>query len=156
MLDRILTLICNKLAEPYPVGSYFETSDSSFDPNNKWVGTWEMVPRTPLIASITYTANGNTTAIGTITIPTDGYYMFHIGWANSKPLFAGLSAGSQNSPTQVLYDGTDSGGAYNTVQYMTAGTKKVWVRAQNAGNNTFYVYKVNYVNYQGVKWHRTA
>lgn len=41
MLDHILTLICNKLAEPYPVGSYFETSDNTFDPNTAWVGTWE-------------------------------------------------------------------------------------------------------------------
>ena len=40
MLDRILSLICDKLAEPYPVGSYFETSDSTFDPNVVWGGTW--------------------------------------------------------------------------------------------------------------------
>lgn len=25
----------------YPVGSYYETSDASFDPNNVWLGTWE-------------------------------------------------------------------------------------------------------------------
>ena len=24
----------------YPVGSYYETSDASFDPNNAWEGTW--------------------------------------------------------------------------------------------------------------------
>lgn len=24
----------------YPVGSYYETSDSNFDPNNSWGGTW--------------------------------------------------------------------------------------------------------------------
>lgn len=24
----------------YPVGSYYQTSDSSFDPNVSWVGTW--------------------------------------------------------------------------------------------------------------------
>lgn len=41
MLDKLLSLICNKLAEPYPVGSYFETSDNTFDPNTAWVGTWE-------------------------------------------------------------------------------------------------------------------
>lgn len=26
----------------YPVGCYFETSDSEFDPNEKWGGTWEL------------------------------------------------------------------------------------------------------------------
>lgn len=24
----------------YPVGSYYETSDTSFNPNTAWVGTW--------------------------------------------------------------------------------------------------------------------
>lgn len=27
----------------YPVGSYYETSDTDFDPNKKWGGTWEYV-----------------------------------------------------------------------------------------------------------------
>lgn len=26
----------------YPVGSYYETSDSTFNPNNEWGGTWEL------------------------------------------------------------------------------------------------------------------
>ncbi len=26
----------------YPVGSYYETSDTAFDPNEKWGGTWEL------------------------------------------------------------------------------------------------------------------
>lgn len=26
----------------YPVGSYYETSDATFDPNAKWGGTWEL------------------------------------------------------------------------------------------------------------------
>lgn len=26
----------------YPVGSYYETSDNQFDPNNAWGGTWEL------------------------------------------------------------------------------------------------------------------
>ena len=26
----------------YPVGSYYETSDASFDPNNTWGGVWEL------------------------------------------------------------------------------------------------------------------
>lgn len=141
----------------YPVGSYYETSDSTFDPNTAWGGTWVKLAHNTLLTSLTYKPNGNTTAIGDITIPEDGYYMFIVGWSNGKPLFAGLSVGTQASPTQVIYDGTDSGGSYNVVMYMTAGTKKVWVRAQSASaNNTFYVYKVNYVNDQINRWHRTA
>lgn len=26
----------------YPIGSYYETSDSTFNPNNEWGGTWEL------------------------------------------------------------------------------------------------------------------
>ena len=26
----------------YPVGSYYETSDDNFDPNESWIGTWEL------------------------------------------------------------------------------------------------------------------
>lgn len=66
MLDRILTLICNKLAEPYPVGSYFETSDNTFDPNTAWVGTWVKVSGglmkgEPLITRKQETPSTNTT-----------------------------------------------------------------------------------------------
>ena len=141
----------------YPIGSYYETSDNTFNPNTAWGGTWVKLAHNTLLTSLTYKPNGNTTDIGNITIPVDGYYMFLISWQNGKPLFAGLSAASQNSPTQVLYDGTDSGGEYNVVMYMTAGVQKVWVRAQSASaNNTFYVYKVNYVDDNVNRWHRTA
>ena len=29
----------------YPVGAYIETSDSSFDPNTTWGGTWELIDK---------------------------------------------------------------------------------------------------------------
>lgn len=147
----------NPLNRFYPVGSYYETSDANFNPNNSWGGTWVKLAHNTLLTSLTYRPNGNTTDIGNITIPVDGYYMFTVGWNNGKPLFAGLSTTTQNSPTQVIYDGTDSGGEYNVVMYMTAGVQKVWVRAQSASaNNTFYVYKVNYVDDNVNRWHRTA
>lgn len=147
----------SRILECYPVGSYYETSDANFNPNNSWGGTWVKVAHNTVLTSLTYKPNGNTTAIGNITIPVDGYYMFIVGWSNGKPLFAGLSTDTQSSPTQVIYDGTDSGGSYNVVMYMTAGVKKVWVRAQSAtANNTFYVYKVNYLNDNVNRWHRTA
>ena len=27
----------------YPIGSYYETSNSDFDPNKEWGGTWERI-----------------------------------------------------------------------------------------------------------------
>ena len=43
----------------YPVGSYYETSDSSFDPNTKWGGTWvlEAEGKVHVSAGSNYTIN---------------------------------------------------------------------------------------------------
>ena len=40
--DALNTLIIPKLLNIfYPIGSYYETSDTSFDPNTSMGGTWE-------------------------------------------------------------------------------------------------------------------
>ena len=41
----------------YPVGSYYETSDTTFDPNTAWGGTWENVKREALRATGSKTVN---------------------------------------------------------------------------------------------------
>lgn len=39
-LNLMQTYIENAINNIYPVGSYYETSESSFNPNNSWAGTW--------------------------------------------------------------------------------------------------------------------
>lgn len=66
MLDRILSFIADRLAEPYPVGSYYETSDADFDPNTAWGGTWVkvsggLIKGEPLITRKQETPSSDTT-----------------------------------------------------------------------------------------------
>lgn len=46
----------------YPVGSYYETSDTSFNPNTTWGGTWELETegQVHIGAGSTYTVSGAT------------------------------------------------------------------------------------------------
>lgn len=39
------------LNEIYPIGSYYETSDLTFNPNNSWVGTWDLEQDGTVLAS---------------------------------------------------------------------------------------------------------
>lgn len=43
----------------YPVGAIYHTTDSSFDPNNAWGGTWERIQDTFLLASGTAYTGGS-------------------------------------------------------------------------------------------------
>lgn len=40
--QTIQTLMITMFNATYPVGSYYETSDTSFNPNNEFVGEWEL------------------------------------------------------------------------------------------------------------------
>lgn len=56
--DTIFNLI-------YPVGSYYETSDTTFDPNVSWGGTWEKVESGRFLQATTDTNSvGNTVSAG--------------------------------------------------------------------------------------------
>lgn len=51
----------------YPVGSYYETSDSDFDPNEKWGGTWELDQSgTALVSKSSASSSKFNNDIGTI------------------------------------------------------------------------------------------
>ena len=63
----------------YPVGSYFETSDSTFDPNVEWGGEWScQIPQEVLIntGSVTVNANQNYN-LCTITLEPNTEYMIY-------------------------------------------------------------------------------
>lgn len=51
----------------YPVGSYYETSDTSFDPNVTWGGTWELeVDGTVLVSKSTASGSKFNVVVGTV------------------------------------------------------------------------------------------
>lgn len=65
----------------YPIGSYYETSDISFDPNISWGGTWSKVTEGYFLQATETAANVGTTVAaglpnitGSITASTNAYY----------------------------------------------------------------------------------
>lgn len=52
----------------YPVGSYYETSDTTFDPNVTWGGTWSLETE----GQVHISAGANYTVSGALTDTTDG------------------------------------------------------------------------------------
>lgn len=60
----------------YPVGSYYETSDSTFDPNTAWGGTWADETRQLLFSSGSKTVNAATGyELCTITLKANTTYL---------------------------------------------------------------------------------
>lgn len=58
----------NSLDRYYPVGSYYETSDSMFDPNIEWGGTWELETE----GQVHVSAGTNYSVSGALSNTSDG------------------------------------------------------------------------------------
>ena len=121
----------------YPVGSYYETSDSTFNPNTSWGGTWELETEGLVhIGSGTNYTIGNTGGEKTHTLTT-----------NEMP---------SHSHTYTIYGVADSitgQGAYQNYIYASgAGTTNPSTSSKGGGqaHNNMQPYVV--VN----RWHRTA
>lgn len=44
-INEIKTQIAELLDVFYPIGSFYETTNSSFDPNTEWGGTWDKIQK---------------------------------------------------------------------------------------------------------------
>lgn len=163
----------------YPVGSYYETSDASFDPNNAWGGTWslETAGKVHIGAGTGYTlgsTGGNKDAIipyhrhDVAAVDTDTANISHTHSLSSHTHYAPNSAGyvwvaAGSSHAAAIYnDGSYTGGpSNNTSGGMSAHATdhKHSVPAHNTayagtdGNVT----DANMQPYIVVnRWHRTA
>ena len=165
-LNAILTQVIpqtNILNTFYPVGSYYETSDTSFNPNTAWGGTWvlEIAGQVHVsgATSGTYQINGaltNTSDGGSIThdhLYALQYNAFYYdvqleGNANAgvknyrtgNP--AGSTAVSGNSTALVNGNNTQASTSVSSARYITEG--------YTGTESTLPPYIV--VN----RWHRTA
>ena len=81
-----LTAILNEVLPPlptvdmfFPVGSYYETSDASFDPNVSWGGTWVLITNAVQGTTGAYNrVSGRNTAVQTTTSTLDlGEFTFY-------------------------------------------------------------------------------
>ena len=146
----------------YPVGSYYETSDTTFNPNIRWGGTW--VLETEGQVHISGSANGTYQVEGALTNTTDGGEETHTLTDDELPaISAYFSIHGQEGGT-IFYqkNGTHSTGTQMSNNYQTTNTTtnaKTGAHSwQNPGiafgsddaHNNMQPYIV--VN----RWHRTA
>lgn len=78
----------------YPVGSYYETSDTTFDPNTDWGGTWQLETE----GQVHISAGTNYTVSGALTDTTDGGSEFIQEHAHvfTNPTYTTAGAGSHS------------------------------------------------------------
>ena len=113
----------------YPVGSFYETTDTSFDPNKAWGGTWaEDTSGRVLVAqdSGTFSTVGNTGGA-----ETDSHYHWQSGGGDSDHVYdltnSGATAEGLSSriatKSRVSVSGTgESGAMRQTTTYATASS----------------------------------
>ena len=120
----------------YPVGSYYETSNTDFDPNNEWGGTWTR--EDDGTALVSYKSSGAfnkniETIVGEethqLTINEMPDHKHDINYASSA-------------------GGNGSGLVYGTSEGHNAGF--IWATGDNQPHNNVQPSKVC------IRWHRTA
>ncbi len=157
----------------YPIGAYFETSDSTFDPNTVWGGTW--VLETSGYVHVSGDASGtsspsypvskanNNSGAGasdggsstvTLTAEQSGVPAHAHGWQAAMALF-GIKANTKENlnPQFALVSQSRTSGGYFSDRmkdgYGTATANNATKNATSAHNNM-----QPYINVY--RWHRTA
>lgn len=131
----------------YPVGSYYETSDTSFDPNTAWGGIWEL----ETAGQVHVSSGTGYTVSGALTNTTDG-------GAATVTLTSGQSGNQALSYTNTTYKlnttnrkpGTSTAVAYGTSITATNNTNTIAAKNATTAHENMPPYIV--VN----RWHRTS
>lgn len=132
----------------YPIGSYYETSDTSFDPNVSWGGTWELITDRFLVGA------GNLYAVDAEGGSKDAVVVSHHHTTNTyhRHNLVGSKYGS-NYCAGGNRSGVGANDAANTTLYtnyagsQTAASTTV---GEDGTDKNMPPYKAVYI------WHRTA
>lgn len=139
----------------YPVGSYYETSDASFNPNTTWGGTWvlETAGQVHISAGTGY-AIGATGGSATKSYTPQGSVQNHTLTENEIP--------SHTHDTGGVYTWYGQGGSATTLMiWSDSGTAKTRATGGGAGHNHGFSGTQASIDvmqpYITVnRWHRTA
>jgi microcystin-dependent protein len=120
----------------YPVGSYYESSDTTFDPNVTWGGTWELETEglVHVSAGENYEVSSNAQDGGeaTHTLTVDEMPSHNHG---SKSLSGGLHLHGEASPNIIFNtSGIISAGGGSNTQFRTPTNIGVTSGARSRGN----------------------
>ena len=166
--DALNTLIIPKLLNIfYPIGSYYETSDTSFNPNTSMGGTWELeTDGTVLVSKSNTTGSKFNASIGSV-VGEETHTLTAQELASHNHSGTTDWAGDHNHTSKDYYDVLHSEGdqrrvvAYgsttnigDTVSINNAGSHQHTFTTNNTGGNQPHnnIQPSKIVN----RWHRTA
>ena len=136
----------------HPIGSYYETSDTTFDPNVEWGGTWELDEDGTVLASKSST-NGSPFNVNVGTIIGEDKHTLtaqempshdHAGlrWIGNNNYPVSLNPGSASSGYHLQYGASANPFNEGTINTNTTG----------GGQPHNNIQRSKIVN----RWHRTA
>ena len=130
-----------------PVGSYYETSDSTFDPNISWVGTWVLETE----GQVHVSAGTNYPVSGALTNTSDGGAATHTLTTDEMPSHDHNGAAYYDGIkiSNGAYGGSGSGQALNT-----AATGNHSIQTASTGGGQAHNNMQPHINVY--RWHRTA
>lgn len=147
----------NSLDKYYPVGSYYETSDSTFDPNIAWGGTW-VKDTAGRVTVAQDTTDSDFATIG----DTDGEKA-HKLLATELPKIEGSfelrpwRTGTTNGALQINATGAftrESGGSSQPGVQTSGANASSFITKLSFGNNDVHNNLQPYIVVN--RWHRTA
>ena len=109
----------------YPVGTYYETSDNSFDPNVVWGGTWVLEEDGTVLVSKSSTSGSLfNDSIGsivgeekhTLTVNEMPSHAHQADYSSSSGVGIGITAMGNKLGTSTLIKSAGGGQAHNIVQ----------------------------------------
>lgn len=130
----------------YPVGSYYETSNASFNPNTTWGGTWILETE----GQVHISAGTNYMVSGALTNTTDGGEETHTLTINEMPSHLHGIRGEYGAQASASYP--PGGQYYQLTNALSYGFQTASSESKGGGqpHNNMQPYIV--VN----RWHRTA
>lgn len=141
----------------YPVGSYYETSDTDFDPNNAWSGTWEEVDGTFVNGTGTFVnITSYTSSNSPYVFPSNGVIKLACGYEAGNAMMATvLDADDTNSI--ALVQSSASSYAMKSTQHVQAvvykGQRCYCTKTGSSSSSTVYFFPYTYAT---KRWHRIA
>ena len=146
----------------YPVGTYYTTRNTSFDPNTTWGGTWELEIIGQLHVSASKT--GSYRVSGALSNTSDGGYTNQVLVSHTHS--APASGDHNHLVGKKVVDNYKKGTSRDSIMQWSYSTNYFWSSTDGAHSHTYYLpvessqdisTNSNYPYYRGVKrWHRIA